>query len=497
MITAHSLFLSAAVREFDRIAIRQLGIPGAELMRKAAASAWAVLRARWPHARRIAVFCGPGNNGGDGYEVARLALSAGLAVDVWQLAPPTGVDASAMCAGFQAAGGAIRILPDDVGPLDDYAVLVDAIYGTGLSRAVPENVARAIRRIAAARGKGRGVIAIDIPSGLSADRGEILGAAVAADCTVTFVGNKLGLYLGAGPDRAGEVIFDALGLPDGVQGDQHPATDLLDEGDLAAALPPRARASFKNSNGHVLLVGGDVGTPGAILLAARGALRAGAGLVTVATRAAHAGALAAAQPELMVVGVESPADLEPLLKRATVLAIGPGLGDQHWGRSMWAALGDSAKPAVVDADALNQLAESPPATPLATLDRVLTPHPGEAARLLGCRGIDVQADRPAAAAELQRRYGGVAVLKGAGTLIQGLSLALCPYGNPGMGAGGMGDVLCGIIAGLRAQGLNAESAARTGVLAHALAGDDGARAGQRGMIPSDLIEALRSRINPR
>jgi NAD(P)H-hydrate epimerase len=231
---------------------------------------------------------------------------------------------------------------------------------------------------------------------------------------------------------------------------------------------------------------------GAILLAARAALRGGAGWVSVATRAAHAAALTAAQPELMCHGVEDPRELRALLARASVIALGPGLGQGEWGRAMWSQALSAPQPLVVDADGLNWLAENPSRRE----DWVLTPHPGEAARLLGCATGEVQSDRLARAGELAQRYGGVSMLKGAGTLVQGRELALCPHGNPGMAVGGMGDVLCGLIAALIAQGLAPERAAQAGVLAHALAGDRAARAGERGLIPADLLAELRAVLNP-
>jgi hydroxyethylthiazole kinase-like uncharacterized protein yjeF len=191
-------------------------------------------------------------------------------------------------------------------------------------------------------------------------------------------------------------------------------------------------------------------------------------------------------------GIEEPRALRALLERASVVALGPGLGRGEWGRALWSQALEAPQPLVVDADGLNWLAENPQRRE----DWVLTPHPGEAARLLGTTATAVQADRVAAARELQRRYGGVVVLKGAGTLVQGRALALCPYGNPGMAVGGMGDVLTGLIAALLAQGLGVEAAARAGVLAHALAGDRAAARGERGLVPGDLLDELRPLLNP-
>lgn len=486
---ASRFYSSAQVRELDRRAIAR-GIAGYALMQRAAAAAWRELLRRWPKAQRLALLCGPGNNGGDGYELARLARAAGLEVEAFQVGAP---------AGSGDAATARKAWLDDGGRAPDYRgqpvaadVVVDALFGIGLARA-PEGAAQAaILAINAARGTGAGVLALDVPSGLDADRGATPGDAVRADLTVTFIGAKPGLHTGAGPDQAGQVVFDNLRVPPAVYDGVAALAEGLRPASLAAVLPRRARTAHKGDMGHVLLVGGDAGMAGAILLAARAALRAGAGWVSVATREAHAASLTAAQPEIMCHGVEDPRALRGLFERASVIALGPGLGRSEWSRGLWSQAMSAPQPAVLDADGLNWLAENPSRRD----DWVLTPHPGEAARLLGCSTADIQRDRAAGARQLRERYGGVAVLKGAGTLVQGESLALCPYGNPGMAVGGMGDVLCGLIAGLLAQGLGPESAARAGVLAHALAADRAAARGERGLAPSDLLREFQPLLNP-
>ena len=246
----------------------------------------------------------------------------------------------------------------------------------------------------------------------------------------------------------------------------------------------------------MLLIGGDGGTNGALLMAARAALRSGAGLVSIATRSAHAAGLAMAQAELMPHGVEDVETLASLIDKADVVAIGPGLGQQAWGRTMFKAALACEQLLVLDADALNLLADSPRSRE----DWVLTPHPGEAARLLQLDTATIQADRLSAVAQLQQRYGGVVVLKGAGSLVQGHELGLCPHGNPGMGVGGMGDVLTGVVAAVLAQHrsmpMSTETAVGVAVAAHALAGDLAAKRGERGLLPSDLIDSLREIMNP-
>jgi NAD(P)H-hydrate epimerase len=493
-VNPSQFYAAAQVRELDRRAIAG-GIAGHALMQRAAAAAWRELLRRWPQAQRVTVLCGPGNNGGDGYEVARLAQAAGLDVTVWRVGEPARRgDAVTARAAWRQAGGAERAFDgESLGAAD---VVVDAIFGIGLAR-VPDGAAQAaILAIDAVRERGAGVLAVDVPSGLDADTGHAPGDAVRADLTVTFIGAKVGLHTGAGPEYAGDVVLDDLGVPAAAYADVAPAATALGPATLRALLPRRARTAHKGQMGHVLLVGGDAGTAGAILLAARAALRAGAGLVSVATRAAHAAALTAAQPELMCHALEEPRALRGLLERASVVGVGPGLGRSDWGGAVWGQVLTAPQPLVVDADALNWLADNPARRESRHEPWVLTPHPGEAGRLLGMRNAEVQRDRVAAAKRLQERYGGVAVLKGAGTLVQGASLGLCPHGNPGMASGGTGDVLCGLITGLIAQGLGPEAAAQAGVAAHALAGDRAAAAGERGMLPSDLLAELRPLLNP-
>ncbi len=486
------LYAAAQVRELDRRAIEEQGIPGYTLMRRAAAVAWNAARDRWPLLRSVAVVAGSGNNGGDGYEIARLAQAAGCEVRVCEVGEraPKGDGATARAAWLQQ-GSIQRFDQADAG-FFKADLVVDAIFGTGLARAPQGAALAAIEAMAQARRAGAMVLAVDVPSGLHADTGAVLGSAVQADLTVSFIGRKLGLHTGQGPACCGRIVFDALEVPDAVYSDLVPLAQLLDAGDLRRWLPPRPRTAHKGDNGHVLIVGGDAGTIGAVLLAARAALRAGAGLVSVATRAAHAPLLTAAQPELMCRGVETAGELQTLIGRADVVAIGPGLGQADWGRMACAEVFSAGKLLVVDADALNLLAHAPQRS-----ERwLLTPHPGEAGRLLGISTAEVQADRVAAVRLLQQRYGGVALLKGAGTLVQGTELLLCPYGNPGMGVGGMGDALTGIAAAFLGQGLDIEAAAAAAALAHALAGDRAARDGERGLTPSDLIENLRAVVNP-
>lgn len=486
---ARRLYSAAQLRELEHRAV-EAGVPGQALMQRAGAAAWRELCRRWPQARRIAVICGGGNNGGDGYVLARLAKGHGCEAQVYQVGPPAvRGDAVQARADWLEAGG--EVIPGLPGSLQA-EVIVDALFGIGLSRPLQGEAVQAVEAIRRARDAGAGVLALDLPSGLDADTGRLWGGAVQADCTISFIGHAPGLFTGVGPDHGGLRLLDDLQIDGEILGAVEPVARLLDSRMLAEPLRPRPRGAHKGSNGHVLVVGGDHGMAGAVLLAARAALRTGAGLVSVATRAAHASALTAAQPELMCHGIEAADDLAMLLKRADVVAVGPGLGQDGWGRSLMSKALDSRLPLVVDADALNLLAVEP----MPRGNWVLTPHPGEAGRLLARSTADIERDRLTAARELRARYGGSVVLKGAGSLVCGSRLMLCPYGNPGMAVGGMGDTLTGIIAALLAQGLGLDEAAGLGVLVHALAGDRAARSSERGLLPSDLIAELRSVVNP-
>ncbi len=482
-----ALYLADQVRAMDRYAIEQLNVPGIVLMQRAGSAAFAVLRQHWPEAKSVAVLCGGGNNGGDGYVVARCALDAGLAVKVFAVCAPERLqgDASLAWQAYRAAGGeVVEALPAS---LEGFEVVVDALLGTGLDRPVEGQYAQAIAKIDEFSG---GVLALDLPSGLSADTGAILGQAVEADVTVTFIGLKLGLFTGEGPACAGKVWYTDLSVAEAIPAAGRPAAWRLGYRNL---LPLRRRTAHKGQFGHVLVVGGEAGLTGAARMAAEAALRVGAGLVSVATRQAHAACLNLGRPEIMVHGVEDPKALEPLLGRATVVAIGPGLGRSDWAKALFEAVLACPLPLVVDADALNLLAEAP-----TKRERwVLTPHPGEAARLLGSTASQVQHDRLAALAGLIGRYRGVIVLKGAGTLVgaAGQIPWVCGLGNPGMASGGMGDVLTGIIAGLSAQGLGLWEAARMGVALHAAAADAAAADGERGLLASDLLPMLRRLVN--
>ena len=488
-----SLYTPAQVRELDRRAIRVHGIPGHVLMARAGRAAWRLIRRRYPGARRLLVLCGGGNNGGDGYVIARLAADAGLRVDLCALSEPTALTGDA----GRAAGEALEQLapiPFSDGLAHEADVIVDALLGTGLDRPVAGPLAEVIQAVNAA---DRPVVAVDVPSGLSAASGKVLGVAVRAALTPTFIGLKQGLFTGDAADYVGDVVFDDLQVPPAVYDDMTAATRRVDASLLRTRLTPRPRTAHKGQFGHVLVVGGDHGAGGAAQMAAEAAARVGAGRVSVFTQPAHVAAMLARCPSIMVHGATQADDLPALAERASVIAVGPGLGQAAWGQACLTQTLAAGKPLVVDADGLNLLARGEAVLPATTGGTVLTPHPGEAARLLDTRIADIEADRFAAVDALARRYAAVVVLKGAGTLIgDGDQRAVVTAGNPGMASGGMGDVLTGIIAGLLAQGETAWTAARLGALVHAMAADCAAVQGERGLLADDLLEQLRGVINP-
>lgn len=493
-----ALYRTEQVQQLDRLITQEYGIAGRVLMERAGHALFEALLQHWPAAKRIAVVCGLGNNAGDGFVVARLAKLTGLKVQVLQVGDASRLtgDALAAATAWREYGGETHAFAAPL--LAKAEVVVDALLGTGLDRPVQGEWYAAIE----AMNQHPACIAIDIPSGLHADTGMALGLAVKAKVTVSFIGLKQGLFTAEAADYCGTIVFDTLQVPEAIYSRIKPASQRLNFDDIQSYLTPRLRSGHKGNYGHVLVIGGDYGYPGAVRLAAEAAARTGAGLVTVATRTAHVAAVVAARPELMCHGIEEAAALIPLLDKANVVIIGPGLGQDTWGQQLLTQVLAWDGKLIIDADGLNLLAQRP--TIQANPNWVLTPHPGEAGRLLQSNTQAIQRDRFAAVQQLQQRYGGVIVLKGAGSLVQTQdptlepSLWLCDIGNPGMASGGMGDVLTGIIAGLSGQGLGLSQAARLGVYLHALAADTAANEhGERGLLASDLFAPLRQLLNRR
>jgi len=486
-----ALYSSEQVRALDAYAIGRLGIESSTLMKRAGEAALRHLRTRWPMAHRIVIACGGGNNGGDGYVLARCAQAAGIGVTVLAVVAPEQLrpDAYEAYDEFKASGGGVRAFAPEL--LSAGEVIVDALLGTGLSGGVRPDMVPVIRAINAA---GRPVFALDVPSGLDADSGAAAGEAIRAEATLTFVGLKTGLFVGDGPEFAGTLFFDDLELSGAISPPPTPRLTRIVEVEISQALPRRRRAANKGDFGHVLVVGGGSGMPGAARLAGEASLRVGAGLVTVAVAPENVAGITAGRPELIVVAAENEAALTEPLTRADVVAVGPGLGRSPWARAMLNAALGGGRPLVIDADALNLLAEG---RPQKRTDWILTPHPGEAGRLLGKTAAEIQRDRLSALERLLERYDGTVVLKGAGTLVgkRGQVPGLCERGNPGMATAGTGDVLTGTIAGIFAQCRDPWAAARTGVLVHALAGDAAARGGERGVLAGDLVRELQHFVN--
>lgn len=484
------IYSTDSVRRMDRNAIDVAGIPGYTLMERAATAALQLARRSWPGAGHWHVVCGGGNNGGDGYVLARLAAQQGISVRVSSLVPPDALRGDAATAYRDLVGAGAAPAAWD-GQLDGEAgLLVDAILGSGLERNLEGRFADAVEALCRHPAP---VLALDIPSGISGDTGEVMGCAVRAAETITFVGLNSGLFLGDAPDFVGELSFDDLGIPRSAR--TLPALLRRIGGEaVKPLLAPRPRASHKGDFGHLLLVGSGPGMAGAIRLSGEAALRTGAGRVSIATHPAHGAAIAAGCPELMCHGVRDRGDLATLLERSDTVAIGPGLGTDGWAKDLLEAVLTSGLPIVLDADALNLLAQGPKRSGR----WVLTPHPGEAARLLESSSREVQAGRVDAVKRLAEQFGGTVVLKGAGTVVSSIDGApwLCTDGNPGMAAPGMGDVLTGVIGALLAQGCTLEEAAVAGVFVHARAGDRAAGANPRGLMASDLMPALRVEVNP-
>ena len=484
------LYCASAVARLDQIAINDFGIPGYTLMRRAGRAVFDAMLAHFPEARNILVLCGAGNNAGDGYVVARLAHQHGLTVRVASLVDTGKLsgDAKQACEHWLECGAVEAF---DSALLTSSDVVVDALLGTGLKRDVEGHWKQVIDTVNAGSCP---VVAVDIPSGLNADTGAISGTAVRAAATVTFIGLKRGLFTAAGRACCGEVVFDGLGLDAAVY--QHVEVDAtLLSRSSQWRLPARHHDSHKGQNGFVLIVGGNEGMTGAVTLAARAALRSGAGLVAVVCRPQHVNAVVAACPECMVHGSHNGEIAPILLERADYIGIGSGLGQDAWAQHLLYAAMLSARPLVFDADALNLLAKQGHSSLMENC--VITPHPGEAARLLGVDTAAIQHDRFGAARQLYDRYGALVVLKGSGTLIQADAGPLvCHYGNPAMATAGMGDVLTGMVTSMAAQFANSSTvslkqAVAAAVCCHSHAADLAAAGDDRGLMATDVIEHIR------
>lgn len=486
-------------RALDQAVSAELNLTGNALMELASIAIFEAICAWRPKLNAISVFCGTGNNGGDGWVIARLALEAGWDVQVEMVGDPgrIGGDAENAYAAFLQAGGLIAPSPLSLEALTEQDVIVDAILGTGLRGAVRDHHQVAIDRINASHGT---VVSVDCPSGLCGDSGSALPRAVRADLTLTVIAPKRGLYTGDAVDCVGQLKYLPVVSAEPQINALDPKAELLElalhdgHADRHVELGlVRARNSHKGHFGRILVVAGNTGMAGAAILTSEAALRSGAGLVSVASRADTVMALLQRRPEVMAHEVTQAAELTRLLQMAEVVIVGPGLGRDDWAAGLLGQVLDAELPTVIDADALHLLPSLTQNQPLHK-NCVLTPHPGEAAALLNLSTRDVMADRFAASRALARRFSTVTVLKGAGTVIteaSGERVAICPYGNAGMATAGSGDVLAGVIGTLLAQTGSAAHAAALGCCLHAMAGDTVAtERGMAGLVAGDLVDAL-------
>lgn len=466
----------------DYYAIHQAKIPGLLLMKRAGLFSFETLLTHYPKTKKLMIVCGTGNNGGDGFVVAQLALMAGIQLDLVLAGQPETLKNDALSAYQETVQLGLQTSDFPIDTLNEYDVIIDALFGTGLDREINGEIAQWIEQINASETP---VLALDIPSGLDANTGQVLGTSIKAERTCTFITQKPGLYQFNGADYCGKVHYSNLYLSPEVLNTQtpiaisHPLKYWLNQ------LPKRPENSHKGSTGSVCLIGGDQHMMGAIQMAGLASLKVGAGLVKVITHPEHGIALTQALPELMCY---SPEELTQQVKQAKVIGIGPGLGLKKWGKALFENSLEQPQTKVLDADALTLLAQ----TPQKKSNWILTPHPGEAARLLNTTTETIQQDRITAIKAIQKQYGGVVVLKGNASLIyDGEHLEMCLAGNPGMATGGMGDVLTGTIAGLVAQGMPLYEAACLGVNLHAHAGDIIAQQkGQHGLLPTELASTL-------
>ncbi|RTZ17604.1 NAD(P)H-hydrate dehydratase [Vibrio aquaticus] len=488
ILTSSFLYTAEQVKQGERLAAKLAGIEMYVLMQRAGGAVFRAVQQTYPNCENVIVLCGGGNNGGDGFIVAKLAKQYGLSVALYLSCDESKLRGDAKRAKDQwlECGGEISSIGQlNLTTQSSNSIIIDALLGTGLKgevRASVKNVVGLVNQSTFPK------VSIDIPSGLCSDTGAILGNAIRANLTVTFIGIKQGLVTGKARDVVGTLIYDGLQVEREFYSVQEPTARLLDANDLE--LPIRAQTAHKGNHGRLLCLGGNQGYAGAIRLCASAAARNGAGLITTLCHASSVLPLQVAYPEVMTREWQAGSDiLEGKLLEADVIALGPGLGTNQWADLMYQNVVKSSKPKVLDADALTMLAQEPFVDP----NRVITPHPGEAARLLDCTVSDIENDRFNAVKRIQAKYGGVVVLKGAGTLIyDGREVSVCDAGNPGMASGGMGDVLTGMIAAFLAQGLPPVDASKLGVLLHSVAADSLAdQYGQIGLLASDIVEESR------
>jgi hydroxyethylthiazole kinase-like uncharacterized protein yjeF len=509
------LVCAAEMQSLDRQTIETGGVPGEVLMESAGRSLIdpaLALRGGSPRPEAaIRAFCGAGNNGGDGFVLVRHLHAEGIAAEAVLIGDPARLpeDAANNWTRLESAGCARRVVdPDDSGfewaaMLGDTSVAIDALFGTGLTREIGGGYARLIDSIAAARAKGLRVLSVDIPSGIATDTGVVLGAAVAADRTVTISLPKIGLALEPGSSHAGIVEVARVGIDDPDR-ERLPRVELWNARGAAAHFPARGRSGHKGTFGHVLVVAGSAGKTGAAVLSARAAARAGAGLVTLAHPSGLEAEMATLPAEVMSAPVASTLGghfaragekaIEELVATRDVVALGPGVGqDAETVDLVRRLVVGIDRPMVIDADGLNALQGELDLLHERAIPAILTPHPGEAARLLESTAARLNADRVAAARALAVASRSIVLLKGARTVVanpEGRALVV-PTGGPALASGGTGDVLTGIVAALQAAGLPPFEAAGLAAWWHGAAADQlpASRLGF-GLLASELADAL-------
>jgi hydroxyethylthiazole kinase-like uncharacterized protein yjeF len=526
-----ALYTAEQVSRLERRAKTDFAVDGYDLMVRAGEAAFSSIISQWPAVRQLIILCGGGNNGGDGLVVARLAKQHDIEVQIVMLADVANLSGEAKKAADDVLASELTILTADQvewpigsdGPtISCEVIIVDALLGSGLNGELTPPYESLIHQ---ANNSGLPVLAIDVPSGLNATTGVVGNSAILADVTLTMIEYKQGLFTGAGPSHCGDIRLAPLSLPNELRKLETGSSQLESWAELSQL--PRFRARdidhHKGHYGHVLIVGGDLGCGGAISLATGAALRSGAGLVSVATRPEHVTGVISRFPEAMVHGVKSGQDLQMLLDRADAIVVGPGLGQSYWGEQLLQQVMAVHTPVILDADALNILAKGRIKHNLTDRISVITPHPGEAIRLLGLANGHIETDsnlnRFDVVKDLVHLYSSSVVLKGVGSLIctqlergsddgAGDLISICSDGNAGMASGGMGDVLSGIVGSLMAQSVNAKNKESdlkeessclnalhelviSAVCMHSAAADVAANQGQAGLLASDVVSSIR------
>jgi NAD(P)H-hydrate epimerase len=497
------LYSAQQVQALDARALQQMNAQGYELMEQAGEAAFMALLSEWPSVRQLLVLSGKGNNGGDGFVVARLAKQHEIDVQLVLSCDQQELTGTAEKAAQDTFAEGIEVIGfNDIQwpEPEDGCVIIDALLGTGLKQDIQGDLLGLIEQV---NYSGLPVLSIDVPSGINSTTGALQGAAIHANTTISMIAYKQGLFTGAGPVFSGQVRLAPLSVDKTLVKAEQPSSHLVNwqHAQKKPLFSARKLDAHKGQFGHVMIIGGDLGFGGAISLATAAALKSGAGLVSVATRSEHASAILSRYPEAMVHSVSSGQDLQPLLARADVIVIGPGLGQSYWAEQLLQQVMALTTPVLLDADALNILAKGRIKHNLADRVSVITPHPGEAARLLESDAPQLQKDRFKAAKQLAKRYESSVVLKGLGSLIcTHEQISICSDGNPGMASGGMGDVLSGMTGSLLAQQLaksyslddaGLHDLVSSSVCLHSAAADEAAKGGQAGLLASDVVNSLK------